>query len=62
MLRWLICEPGDTIDHVVTYWPSRGPHGIEWPTYRGYVGGMWVTASPVWDRVRVRCLVQRIFR
>lgn len=61
-LEWLCFEPGEKIVLVKSWRPTRGPHGIEWPTVlldRPPIGARRETASPVWDRVRLAQLFRR---
>jgi hypothetical protein len=55
--RWLLCNPEASnvrLKRLSFWW---GPHGLEGPAVRYDTGaGHRYTASPVWDRARLRVL------
>lgn len=52
-LQWLL-GTGHTVVRVVSWRPSRGQFGVEWPTMHvRSPGGRQSTVSLVWDRARI---------
>lgn len=59
-LAWLTLEPGDRVIAVLSWWPSWGRYGPEWPAMRiDDKYGQRRSVTPVWDWVRLKQLFRR---
>lgn len=59
-IAFLTLDRNDTIVAVKSWRPTMGKHGLEWPTMLVDKPSFRRSATPVWDRARLRNVWQRL--
>lgn len=60
IIAFLALDRNDRVVAVKSWRPSMGPHGVEWPTMLVDKPSYRRTATPIWNRARLRNVWQRL--